>query len=208
MFTCQRFVRRNADNILDATGVEWTESRDGIEGLIFVLMMAGMVSGALVLFFTPAFGSDWWKAACVGLALMSSYRWARGMEIAGTPRQLLFHRDGSIAAPLGFAAYAAKHRSVTGHHDNIASIEARHMAFKGSSTPNTHGVVLYSRDGDIADVAMHLLPDDAHKVAVQMTLALTELREDLASGTTGQGRRQAQSTARGHSRPVVDVFID
>ncbi len=207
MFTCQRIAQRKTD-ILDASGVEWTESRDGIEGLVFVLVMAGLVSGALVLFFTPLFGKDWWKAACVGLALLSPYRWARGMEIAGTPRQLLFHRDGRIAAPLGFAAYAAKHRSVTGHHDNIASIEARHMAFKGASTPNTHGVVLYSRDGDIANVAMHLLPDDAHKVAVQMTLALTELREDLASGKTGQGQRRVQPTARGHARPVVDVFID
>jgi hypothetical protein len=68
--------------------------------------------------------------------------------------------------------------------------------------------VLYSRDGDVAEVAMHLLPDDAHKVAVQMTLVLTELREDLASGTTGQGRRRAQSTACGHARPVVDEFIE
>ncbi len=76
---------------------------------------------------------------------------------------------------------------MSGSNANIASIEAR-------SDGGTHAyVTTYSRSGDVTYVAGHLHPDNAHKVAVQLTLALAELRESMASpGEAMSGSRAGQ----------------
>ena len=50
--------------------------------------------------------------------------------------------------------------------------------------------------------------DDAQKVAVQLTRALAELRDDLAAGAAGQSTRSSQPMARGGGNPKIEVLID
>ncbi len=74
-------------------------------------------------------------------------------------------------------------------------------------TAHSSGVVMFKRNGDMVYVAKRLHPDYAHKVAVQLMLALTELREELASGV-GQGATRQQASRGSRSKATVEVFID
>ncbi len=119
------------------------------------------------------FGLFWWLAW---------HRW----RVPGQPRTLIFHRDGSTTIPWGLSTASARLRSLSTPHSQIVSIEAEQVVFpKGDdSTTYTHGVRLVYGNGHIDHIAKNLEPDDAHLIAVRLTQALMELREEMANEAT------------------------
>ncbi len=206
MFECKRIEERNQAGNLVAVGVEWTEHKEWFDTLMALAMFLCLLVGLFTMFLVSPFVKQWWFSVGIGLALVVLGFSLFSVEIPGRPRQLLFYRDGRMLAPLGFAAYAARYKSMSGHLADVVSIEARQTAstHDATKTAYTHGVVLFKRGGDVTYIAKHLHPDAAHKVAVQLTLALTELREALATATT----TRAEPRAQGRARPTVEVFID
>jgi hypothetical protein len=137
------------------------------------------------------------------LAFLSPVFWAHRVSIPGKPRRLLFKRDGSMPAPLGLRAYGARHKCVSGHHADIVSIEAKRsdVTAEAQNFNFSYRVVLYKRSGDMTYVASCLQPDEAHKVAVQLTQALRALHDEMAN----EHRRRG---AQRHGTPATRVLID
>lgn len=210
MFTCERIDLRDGDGELEATGVMWTEHREWLEFAMYGLVTLGVLIAFFAFLTAPMFGKFWWIPCGVGVSTFLPFFWLCRADFQGTPRQLLFRRDGSMPAPLGFADSPAHFKSVSGLQSDVVSIEARKAPTQAGSlrTMHDHGVALFKRNGDVSYIAQHLLPDQAHKVAVQLTQALAELREDMAIGAIGQGLREAQPHARGRTKPRVNAFID
>jgi hypothetical protein len=204
-FECNYLEDRNADGSIEATALQWTEVNAWFETLMLFVAIAAFIGGGVVTLFG---GNPWIPRTpfSIGgsLFLMVSPFLLLSSAVLGTPRALVFHRDGRIAAPLGFSSYPRSFKHVTGTLADIASIEARQTVrpTQGTQTTRTHGVVLFKRNGDIAYVASRLHPDSAHKLAVQMTHALVALREDIMSATI---RSAPSHPGRGNT---VEILID
>lgn len=190
MFELYRTEERSEDGQLLAVCVEWTESREGLRKLVFGLMACSTIAGAITAFLITAFVQPWWACVAIGLIMMTPIVFLDKVSISGRQRMFVFHRDGHMEAPFGFQAYAARHKSVPGHHAEVKNIEARQTAshLEARETPFSHGVVLIKENGDIAYVAGRLHRDNAHKLAVQLTLALFDLREEVAADAASRSR--------------------
>lgn len=209
MFEIHRIEERSPDDRLQCVGVEWTESREGMRKLIFALMILSVVAGTLIAFLFAAFVRPWWACMAIGLAMMSPVFFLERLSLPGRPRQFLFYRDGRMEAPLGFQAYSARYTSVPGHHSDVVSIEALQTAsnLEARETPYSSGVAMYLRDGDVAYLAGRLHRDQARKLAVQLTMTLKRLTDDIAIEPTTRARVHQSSGARHASQPA-ETLID
>ena len=187
MFEWQPLRERDADGRLVAAGVRWSEHRElaqaGCLSLAVLVCMAGAGT-----FLVSGMGG----ALVLGLGI---WLWRCSFRLSGRQRELLFRPDGSMKAPLGFAHYQESCREILGHNADIVSIEMRK---EGAGDIR---VVMFFRGGDVVHAAGSLLPDEAHKIAVQLTLALVELREDMYSSPF----RRSASSLENASAPVMLV---
>ena len=203
-FECNYLEDRDADGSIEAAALQWTEVNAWFEALMLFVAIAAFIGGVVTLF-----GGNPWvprtplSIGCSLFLLVSPFL-LLSSAVLGTPRALVFHRDGRISAPLGFSSYPRSFKRVTGTLADVVSIEARQTvrSAQGAQATRTHGVVLFKRNGDIAYVASQLHPDSAHKLAVQLTHALVALREDIMSATI---KSAASQTGRGNS---VEILID
>ena len=166
-FDCKPIRERDADGRLTAAGLQWTEQRCLAFGVPIQVGTWALLGGIAALH-AGASGPGW---TMLGLTACTT---AFIRLVPGRTRALIFHDDGRTSAPFGFAHHPRRYREVSGTNANVASIEARGQG----SDP--HYVAMYSRSGEVAYVAGRLEADNAHKVAVQLTLALAELRESMA----------------------------
>jgi hypothetical protein len=173
MFEWQPLRERDVDGRLLAAGVRWSENRGVAEALCLSLAVLVCMAGAGTILVSGIGG-----ALVLGLGI---WLWRSSFRIAGCKRELVFHRDGGMKAPLGFAHYHESCREILGHNADIVSIEMRK---EGAGDIR---VVMFFRSGDVVHAAGSLLPDEAHKIAVQLTLALAELREDLGNRLNSPG---------------------
>lgn len=104
----------------------------------------------------------------------------------GYPRRVTFHRGGRIGTRYGLNWNYFWKFKVAGHHENIASIEA-----------HKNQVRMYSHGGDIVFLGEPTDEFTAHKVAVQLTKALAEMREATAD---------ARTRAPNKVRPATDTW--
>ena len=157
---------------LVAAGGRWSEHRDFAEAGCLALAVLVCLAGIVGLVVSMMDGSP----AIAGLLLLGLGIWlARcSFRIAGCERELVFDREGGMKAPLGFAHYQAICREITGHHADIVSIEMRN---EGAGDIR---VVMFFRSGDVVYAAGRLQRDEAHRLAVQLSLALAELREAIS----------------------------
>lgn len=208
MFESHRVETRTDEGRFEAIGFAWTERREGLHALGAALIFISFTVGMFIAFLGVPFAEDWRMPVGIGLALSAPLFWINNLPIDGSPRELVFYRDGTIEAAWGLAFYP-RHTSVSGHHADIVSIEARSVVppQQQQHTSHAHGVVLFKRNGDTTYVAKCLHPDQAHKVAVQVMLALTELREDMASDARQSATRQ-QAPQASRSKAAVDAMID
>lgn len=186
---------RDVDGRLMAAGVQWTEMRKSAFGLYITvanLSLMGSVGGcAHQQMFRDSNGGVvalWLLGLCVMCVVAARLS-------LGRMRALIFRADGTTSAPFGFAYYSSRYRAMSGTNANLVSIEAR------SDGGADAYVAVYSRNGDVTYVAGHLHPDNAHRVAVQLTLALAELRESLGGWPSITGM---PSAARRHAEVLID----
>ena len=183
---------RDAGGRLVAAGARWSEHRDFAEAGCLALAVLVCLAGAGALVVSLIDGSP----AIVGLLLLGLGIWLarRSVRIAGSTRELVFDREGGMKAPLGFAHYQAYCREITGHHADIVSIETRNQG------AGDLRVVMYFRSGNVVYAAGRLQRDEAHRLAVQLSLALAELREAISDP-----RREA---GHGPASVRAEEFID
>lgn len=179
-FDCKPIRERDADGRLIAAGLQWTEQRRLAFGLLMQFGTWALLGGVAALL-AGASGPGW---TMLGLTVCAM---AIARLTPGRTRALIFHDDGRTSAPFGFAHHPRRFREVSGSNANVVSIEARGQGNE------PHYVAMYSRSGDVAYVAGRLEVDNAHKVAVQLTLALAELRESLARSMQPANARNAES---------------
>lgn len=199
-FECRRIDNRDEKNRLVATGVEWTEHNTYLENFGIVLFALVCVAGLLacvigiVMTASPIARFKGLTVVAAGIWLVWFAYTFMAQPVKGMPRSVLFHRDGRVEYGHGLPWWP-KERSASAPHTAITSIEARESTICIHGPPYNQGVVAYRRNGDIVEIGMSLSRDEAHKVAVQLTEALTAMREDLASLETRRSTYKEQVAA-------------
>lgn len=199
-FECRRIDKRDEKNRLVATGVEWTEHNYYAEngGIVFfaLVCVAGLLAVVIGVLMTasPAVRFKGFTVVAAGIWLVWFAYTFLSQPVKGTPRSAIFHRDGRVEYEHGLPWWP-KEKFSSAPHTEITSIEAREAARGFQGPPYNQGVVVYRRNGDIVEISWSLSRDDAHKVAVQLTQALTAIREDLASLATRRSSYKEQVAA-------------
>jgi hypothetical protein len=172
---------RDAAGVLQAAGYQWIEPRPGRKFWLliffvlpgFVGMLTGGISAISFLWAPiPFFARAMFIAIAVAVCAVSFGLMRFGQKKAGRMdrlRAVVFERSGLVRAPFGLPEYPSA-RSFGGAGMQVASVESR------PEEDVVAHVDVYLSDGERVRVAESRHPDDAHKIAVQLTLALTELR--------------------------------
>ncbi|NBU58333.1 MAG: hypothetical protein EBS23_00855 [Betaproteobacteria bacterium] len=193
MFRCQIVENRDDDGRATCLGARWTEARPVCEALchgmgtcVFVVaVMIGIGSLLLVgLGPEPVLAGLGIAALLYGVAY--GLFWI-GWRVPGRVRELTFWREGATVAPTGLSTVKLRHGTLHLPHSDILSIEAEQcLKPKGDdATIYTHGVQIFYGSGHVVHIADKLAPDQAHMLAVSLTTALAELRQDM--GITARG---------------------
>jgi len=209
IFDCEAVETRGEDGALQGAGVRWTEARGFWESavhlvgdLMFYLGLVAIGAGLVA----PLFKSGMPMLVVAGVICVCvawGLYWL-GWRLPGRKRELTFWQDGLGFAPFGLSTWAPHHDRLKWPHTEIGSIEAEQVVFPkaGQGTIYTHGVRIFLRGGQVAHVAKHLAPDDAHMLAVRLTHARLALREDVTRATI---RSAPSHPDRGKS---VEILID
>lgn len=92
------------------------------------------------------------------------------------PRTVIFTREGDILTPNGIPRFLLPVRKLSYSHNAIASIEL-------TTDCKGYGVMLFKKDGFCSLLAENMHKPDARAVAVQLTIALQELRDGMANAS-------------------------
>ncbi|HEV7276529.1 MAG TPA: hypothetical protein VGN80_09605 [Devosiaceae bacterium] len=175
-FQCEKIREHDDKGRLVKSGAEWREKRWWLAlfGVgVFCLGVAGLLLAWMFDHLYPG------HPAAFNTALLSSPLLLLGIMWAGPSswrkRALIFHADGRMEMPYGLP-YHPFRRAIEGHHKVLISIEQERHA------DHTSSVTGISTGGDSVGIAKDVTKYQALKVAVQLTRALNELRQDLASG--------------------------
>jgi hypothetical protein len=180
-----RVIRlRDGQGGLAAAGYEWGE----FSGLRFACAALLAAGGYCALMFSiEAFregGAAFQPISLTALCAMGvAFFWKRRF----VARSLIFHLDGGMEMPQAVPGYLWRYQHIKGHHRDVNTIERiRDEEVKDGKTEVTHKTAIYFRSGNIVRVSRPLHPDMAHKVAIQLTAALQEIRDEL--GWQARGR--------------------
>lgn len=160
-----------ADRLLYISGYEWREFPPFVfVGVAAVTLFA--IGTALHLFLASRFldSTPFFVVAIVGIGV---FEWLWDYR-----RVVLFWRDGTIETPNGLPDRVGM-RELPVNHRAIASIELTREC-RGT------GVVIYTIEGESIVVGHKLRTADARKVAVQLTKALHQLRDSIATVEAAQ----------------------
>lgn len=153
---------------LRVAGAEWSEHRHGVVGVIaFIGALAGvaLIIGGVVVILANGRQAG---ALLVPPTLVLIALYFSSHLLMWRTRSLLLNVDGTIETPYGFA-YRRWWKSIEGDHAYIATFELRQWS-------NGYSVNIYSNGGDIVHLADKLPEFQAHKIAVQLNLALRDMR--------------------------------
>lgn len=189
-FECRVLRETRSDGSLGGIGVMWTETRAWLWSLLAVA--AGFILPMMMLWSLielqhqiavqrtglahRASDLPHWLIlpALIGLEYVClAELWDRPMRW----RSLFFLADGSNRAPDGFS----RHRGLAAmpyHQSEINSFEV--LASREPLWHPVHIVAAYLRNGDVMHVAARLTAVEAHKVAVELSNALGEMRAHRA----------------------------
>lgn len=192
-----RVVReRGADGRLSRAGFEWNESRPNLEFNSIVVAMFGGAGLYLSMALSSLPRADL-SGFATGSAIVAAAGFGMAFLIPRRPRAIIFHADGGIGAPYGLPWYPF-HLKVHANHSSVMSIEQRDV-------PNELcRVRLITTGGDVVYVSRNLSDAESLKVAVQLTAALTELRQEQASGGQPVGPANPPLRPLAQLQPVVD----
>ncbi len=168
-------------------GVEWTEPRQFMEKLLWLVAVAFLIVGGFTTLFAVAAMATPGSTIRVPLAVMavSSFGlfWMIGraaVRLPGKPKVIEFHEDGRI--------WDSEDGEWKMRVDNIRSIEALEVKpkRKPEDSDYTHGVRLITRKGRIFRIAQNLEPDDSVTLAVLLNEAIEGVRYVPASTRSAQ----------------------
>jgi len=181
---------------LIGTGVFWTECRSWLRTVLIVIaailpllalwtfvqhMQQQALLASVHAWRASAVPFGWLTAALiVAEALVLTELWLRPER----NRSLYFLSDGSTWAPDGFTCLRG-HDAMPYEQADIVSFEA--LRCEGANGRPVHRVAAYLRNGDVMHVAAGLTLVEAHKVAVQLSNALQEMRACRALQAITQG---------------------
>lgn len=207
---CKCFVRKDKHGQVAATGVAWTEY-NAWGGALDMLIDIVCIVGGFVMTFGGLLASvnsgGWLLVTLIGIASCVLPAVRNRVDVWRTPRSMIFHRDGRVEMPSGFP-YHPQFLEMSQPHGEIVSIEARVAPWQLPQNPFRHDVAVYRRDGDIVHVARLLRADEAHKVAVQLSLALNDMRSALANAAGAQGAARGAQQPRHGVGSRIEVLID
>lgn len=181
---------RDTGGNLVRAGYSWFEQRDGV--MAWALMLMGMCGLGGIVGFIAIFAQRTTNdtilmvaitAACAAAVLFGK----RSISRSGwRSRTLVFDANGAITAPEGLAGQAEATRLRATLND-VASIERERYG-------NASRIMLHTHGGDIIVVGTNIMvQEEAQKVAVQLSLAVKEMREALGAGPGAvRPSRQAQ----------------
>lgn len=112
-------------------------------------------------------------------------------------REVMFDAEGGMNTPYGFPGFESQ-RAVEGDHRSIMSIEQLRTGYKG------HVVRLISISGNTVHLAQNLDVTQSLKIAVQLTHALTELRDAGRPGGGRTARRVSGPPTISGPMPLID----
>jgi hypothetical protein len=169
-----RITEYDAAGYIVSDGVRWNEEREWCYWGGLLVLLAGFCIVFVILAFTPPIRDRVLIATILGLfffgtgGMMFAYRFRE--------RALIFTNDGRILTPHGFPGYPFR-KKIDGVHSNIDSIGIRLTELPQGQHGKPHGVMIYSRGGDILSVSSEDLHHDyAYKIAVQLNHALASFR--------------------------------
>lgn len=163
----------DAEGRLQSAGYEWIEGSIkpfflGLSTILFAVIGVGAILLAMKAYAME--GIVILTGICIvscALAWLSHRKWS-GLD---TRQIVVFHADGKIGLPNGLYNNR-RARAFKQPWTEIASIAAE-----------GHGVSLYFKDGAINGVAGAPRGVSAHKISVQLQLALTAIREAVAEAS-------------------------
>lgn len=163
---------RDAEGTLIAAGFEWTKPSFGQHLLLIIVILLGALAAVAV---TMAMQPNLEElphliiaAVFLALAVLTyQYRKHRSRPKGA----IIFYADGEIAMPHG------RPGNPDGRRFKVPWSEV------SSIGTDAFSVVIYFRDGDIVSVAYPPADATLHKVAVQLQLALTAIREAAAQAS-------------------------
>lgn len=161
---------------LQSAGLEWREPSDW-RALVFVaLFFTGLAIGLYGIEMIKK--SNWVQGGSL-ISFVICLGWAvyEFREEHEQRRSLIFYESGMMHAPLGLPSryWPLAQFEITGHHEEIVSIEPI-VDDSDDGQYKHHKVAIYFRSGSIVRVTNPVHKDRAHRIAVQLTAALHELR--------------------------------
>lgn len=189
IFECRAVSGRDQDGLLDGCGARWTEAFSAIEWLLAKAAECSLLSAGVVTVGGTVYGAmhGGFAAGLAGLPLVA-VAWGMAwlsVRCPGRERELTFWQDGVGYAPRGLSPWRWGCERMPLPHWEVASIEAVRLFPEkpDALTHYTHGVIIYFNGGEVSRIAEHLEPDQAHMVAVKLTIALRKLRESMATAS-------------------------
>jgi hypothetical protein len=180
---------RDAHGRLQIAGYEWSQRT--IWPLLYGLFMVVLAALALLALNaavrSPAIESTLALLVLAAALAFWAYRIRRRWKHYHNMRAMLFHADGRIQVPYGFA-----------YHRKPGFLTERRLPDIASIAAEGTDVVVYYRSGDKDIIGTFPNRESEHKISVQLQLALTEMRDAIAQA------------ARPQPQPVdtVDIVIE
>lgn len=179
IFRAQQFELYKADGqTVCGIGVEWTEARTGVEGLLEFMakgfVIVGLMAGVGGLVASSAVSGPPAGLAFAIAILFFGLFWVTArasVNMPGKVNWMEFHEDGRIAASWDRVEWKLR-------VEDIRNIEAEQLKQKKSDedSPYTHGVRFITRRGKVVRVARNIEPDDAITLAVILSETIEALR--------------------------------
>lgn len=195
-----------------ATGVQWAEYRLwaiwllAVPGAILVLpvllLFLGMVASSFALVPTGMFFGD--------IALLIALFWF-GNQVCLEARSAVFHDDGTIEMPEGLPTQSWI-KELSFPHTDVSTIEERKSGRIGENVEMSR-IDIFSHEGHWVTLGHNIDPQMCHAAVVQLTKALSEIREAVARPEhqfTARDADDAVSAAMAGLRPgeSINVTID
>jgi len=163
----------DAYNELVAAGYEWGEPctyREIAAIIVFLVGAAASAAGLILL------KSTWLGLPIAGFGLFMLV-WAYELYLDRfRPRSLIFTPFGTMNMPQRVPGFWWPRYEIKGHHEDAVAISVVQDE-SDDGNGKDHKAAIYFRSGNIVRVSGPVHPDDAHKIAVQLTTALEAVRE-------------------------------
>ncbi|MGD9730510.1 MAG: hypothetical protein AB7E70_17115 [Hyphomicrobiaceae bacterium] len=181
-----------------------------LDWLLMNSVLLGPLMGVVSAILLPADGK--WMGLVIGVAWSGSalLLLRRTYRVSGRARVIVFLPSGEINSPLGLAVEGNRPVRWRNTWHEIINFESEQLkpTDKDGLIGYTHGVRGINRDGDVLRIARHLRPDDAHKLAHTLTLAVLNIRSEVAERAPVRQPARRGGFRDLPAREVEDVVIE